>query len=178
MSELTTAARPYANAVYQIASQDAKLAEWGNVLALMAAVVVDVTMGAKLSSPQLGKTQKGELLLAVVGDRLDAKQKNMVLLMAENSRLTLLPTIVELYEEYRAEAEGQIDAVVTSAFPLSDEQSASIATALKNKTGRDVTITATTDASLLGGVIIKAGDTIIDGSMKTRLAALASTLSR
>jgi F-type H+-transporting ATPase subunit delta len=68
--------------------------------------------------------------------------------------------------------------MVTSAFPLTDEQSASIVTALKNKTGRDVTITATTDASLLGGVIIKAGDIIIDGSMKTRLAALASTLSR
>jgi F-type H+-transporting ATPase subunit delta len=178
MSELTTAARPYANAVYQIASQAAKLAQWSSALSLMAAVVVDATMTAKLSSPQLGKTQKGELLLAVVGDRLDAEQKNMVLLMAENNRLTLFPTVAELYEEYRAEAEGQIDAVVTSAFPLTDEQSASIATALKNKTGRDVTITATTDASLIGGVIIKAGDIIIDGSMKTRLAALASTLSR
>jgi F-type H+-transporting ATPase subunit delta len=178
MSELTTAARPYANAVYQVASQAAKLADWGDVLALLAAVVADATMAEKLSSPQLSKTQKGELLLAVVGDKLSTEQKNMVLLMAENNRLTLLPTVAELYEEHRAEAEGQIEAVVTSAFPLTDEQSASIATTLKNKTGREVTITATTDASLIGGVIIKAGDIIIDGSMKTRLAALASTLSR
>jgi F-type H+-transporting ATPase subunit delta len=178
MSELTTAARPYANAVYQIASQTAKLADWGDALALMAAVVADASMAEKLSSPQLGRTQKGELLLAVVGDKLNAEQKNMVLLMAENNRLTLLPTVAELYEEYRAEAEGHIEAVVTSAFPLTDEQSTSIANALKNKTGRDVTITTTTDASLLGGVIIKAGDIIIDGSMKTRLATLASTLGR
>ena len=178
MSELTTAARPYANAVYQVASQAANFAGWGDALALMAAVVADASMAEKLSSPQLSKTQKGELLLAVVADKLSTEQKNMVMLMAENNRLTLLPTVAELYEEQRAEAEGQIEAVVTSAFPLSEEQSASIATALKNKTGRDVTITATTDASLLGGVIIKAGDIIIDGSMKTRLAALASTLSR
>jgi F-type H+-transporting ATPase subunit delta len=178
MSELTTAARPYANAVYQVASKAAKFAEWSDALALMAAVVSDASMAEKLSSPHLGRTQKGELLLAVVGDKLNTEQKNMVLLMAENNRLTLLPTVAELYEEHRAEAEGQIEAVVTSAFPLTDEQSASIVTALKNKTGRDVTITATTDASLLGGVIIKAGDIIIDGSMKTRLAALASTLGR
>jgi len=178
MSELTTAARPYANAVYQIASQASQLAEWSDALALLSAIVIDETMAAKLSSPQLGKTRKGELVLAVAGDKLNTLQKNMVQLMAENNRLALLPTVAELYEEYRAEAEGHIDAVVTSAFPLTDEQSASIATALKNKMGRDVTITATTDASLLGGVIIKAGDIIIDGSMKTRLAALASTLSR
>lgn len=178
MSELTTAARPYANAIYQHATQVAKHADWSDALALMAAVVVDADMAGRLSNPALGKMQKGELLLAVIGDKLDQHQKNLVMLMAENNRLTLMPTVAELYEEYRADAEGQIDAVVTSAFPLTEAQQAGIATALKNKTGRNVTITATTDASLLGGVIIKAGDTIIDGSMKARLAALASTLSR
>lgn len=179
MSEITTAARPYANAVYQLASESsAKLAAWSDALTLMSAVVADSTMASKLASPELGKHQKGELMLAVVGDKLDEHQKNLVKLMAENNRLILMPTVAALYEEYRAEAEGQIDAEVTSAFPLTAEQQASIATALKNKTGREVTITTTTDASLIGGVVIKAGDIIIDGSMKARLAALASTLSR
>lgn len=178
MSELTTSARPYANAVYQHASQVAKLAQWSDALALMAAVVADATMAQALTSPQLSKAEKGELLLSVIGDKLDEHQKNLVRLMAENDRLTLMQAVAVVYEEYRAEAEGQLDAEVTSAFPLTAEQEASIASMLKNKMGRDVTITTVTDASLLGGVIIKAGDTIIDGSMKARLAALASTLSR
>ena len=178
MSELTTAARPYANAVYQLAAQSSALATWGDALALMSLVSTDAAIVEKLSSPQLSKERKGELLLAVIGDKLDDQQKNLVRLMAENNRLVLLPTVAELYEQYRADAEGHIVAEVTSAFPLSDEQQASIASALKNKMGRDVTITTSTDKSLIGGVVIKAGDTIIDGSMKARLAALASTLSR
>ena len=178
MSELTTAARPYANAVYQIAAQVSGLGAWGDALALMAMVSADAAIVDKLTSPQLGNTRKGELLLAVIGDKLDEQQKNLIRLMAENNRLTLLPTVAELYEQYRAEAEGHIVAEVTSAFPLSDEQQASIVSALKNKMGRDVSITTTTDKSLIGGVVIKAGDTIIDGSMKARLAALATTLNR
>ncbi len=178
MSELTTAARPYANAVYQHAAQSSGLAAWGDALALMALVSTDAAIVQKLASPQLSKARKGELLLAVIGDKLDQQQKNLIMLMAENNRLVLLPTVAELYEQYRAEAEGHIVAEITSAFPLSDEQQASIASALKNKMGRDVTITTSTDKSLIGGVVIKAGDTIIDGSMKARLAALASTLNR
>lgn len=178
MAEQTTAARPYARAVYQLAQQDSTVESWGDALSLMAAVVTDATMRELLDNPRLGREQKGEMLLKAIADRLDDKQRNLIRLMAENNRLGALPDVAEQYDMLRAEAEGKIDAQVISAFELSDEQLNKITTTLTNRLGREVSITASTDASLIGGVVIKAGDTIIDGSMKSRLESLALALSR
>ena len=178
MADFTTAARPYARAVYQQATETSSVEGWGDALGLMAAVVSDAAMIEVLDNPQLGKEHKGELLLKVVGDKLNEQQKNLVKLMAENGRLKALPEVVAQFEVYRAEAEGKIDAEVVSAFPLSDEQEKTIVATLKAKLGREITLSTTTDESLIGGVVIKAGDTIIDGSMKSQLESLALTLSR
>jgi len=178
MAENTTAARPYARAVYQTARQQDAVGDWGEALALVAAVVSDTAMRDVLDNPRLGRQQKGEALLAVIGDRLSHTQQNLIRLMAENNRLTALPEVAQQFEVFRAEAEGKLDARVVSAFELDDEQINAITTALKNKLGREVSLSTATDASLIGGVVIKAGDTIIDGSMKSRLESLALTLSR
>jgi F-type H+-transporting ATPase subunit delta len=131
-----------------------------------------------LDNPQLNKDQKGELLLKVVSDKLDQQQQNLVKLLAENGRLRALPEIAHQFETYRAEAEGKVEAEVISAFDLTNEQQQAITATLKSKLGRDVSITTRTDESLIGGVIIKAGDIIIDGSMKSQLEALAISLGR
>ena len=178
MSDFTTAARPYARAVYQHATETSSVESWGDALALMAAVAGEQAMKTILDNPQLGREQKATLLLQVIGDRLNAQQHGLIKLMAENDRLKALPEVVIQFEVYRAEAEGKIDAEVVSAFPLSDEQEQAIAVTLKKKLGREITLTTTTDESLIGGVIIKAGDTIIDGSMKSQLESLALTLGR
>lgn len=178
MADYTTVARPYARAVYQQATETSSVDSWGQALALMTAVAGDVQMQALLDSPQLGHEQKAELMLKVLADKLNAQQQNLVKVVAENDRLKILPEISEQYEAFRAEAEGKIDAEVISAFPLSQEQEASIVAMLKEKLHREVSISSTIDASLIGGVVIKAGDTIIDGSMKSQLESLALVLGR
>ncbi len=178
MADFTTTARPYARAVYQQATETSSVDAWGDALALMAAVANDAAMTEVLDNPQLGGEQKGELLLKVIGDKLNAQQANLIKLMAENGRLKALSVVLDQFEIYRAEAEGKIDAEVVSAFALSDEQEKAIAVTLKTKLGREITLTTSVDESLIGGVIIKAGDTIIDGSMKSQLESLALNLSR
>ena len=178
MADFTTVARPYARAVYQQATETSSVDSWGDALSLMAAVASDAAMTEVLDNPQLGKEQKGELLLKVIADKLNQQQINLIKLMAENGRLKALPEVVDQFEVFRAEAEGMIDAEAVSAFPLSDEQEQAIAATLKTKLGRAITLTTSTDESLIGGVVIKAGDIIIDGSMKSQLESLALNLSR
>ena len=178
MAEYTTSARPYARAVYARATETSSVESWGEALALLAAVATDASMQEILDKPQLSKEQKGELMLKVLSDKLNQQQQNLVRLMAENGRLRALPEVAHQFEIYRAEAEGKVEAEVISAFALTSEQERAITEMLKSKLGRDVSITTSTDESLIGGVVIKAGDTIIDGSMKSQLESLAISLSR
>lgn len=178
MSEFTTTARPYANAIYQVASESNTEKAWGEALELMSAAVANDDMVRMLDNPRLKKEQKGELFLKVIGDKLSEQQQNLVRLMAENGRLKILPEVAVQYEVYRTIAEGKVDAVAVSAYPLTKEQESTIIKTLKDKLGREVTLTTSTDESLIGGVVIKAGDTIIDGSMKAQLAMLANALGR
>jgi len=178
MSDFTTAARPYANAVYDIAHQGGTLESWGDALANLAAVITDAQMNRLLDDPELGKKQKGELVNQVLGDKLTDKQQNLVKLMAKNGRLKLMPDVLEQFEATRAKAENKLEAQVVSAFELSAQQTDELVNTLKNKLGCDITLTTTINESLIGGVIIKAGDTIIDASMKSQLDSLALSLGR
>jgi len=178
MTDFTTAARPYANAVYDLASQSNTLDSWGDALANLANVINEAQVAEMLGNPDLGKQQKGELVTQVMGDNLNEQQQNLVKLMAENGRLSLMSGVLEQFEVARAKAENKIEAEVVSAFELSAEQTSELVNTLKNKLGCDVTLTTTIDESLIGGVVIKAGDTIIDASMKSQLATLALSLAR
>lgn len=178
MADFTTAARPYAKAVYDLASQSNTLDSWGDALANLANVAKEAQMAEMLGNPDLGKQQKGELVVQVMGDNLNEQQQNLVKLMAENGRLALMSDVLEQFEVARAKAENKIEAEVVSAFELSAEQTGELVNTLKNKLGCDVTLTTTIDESLIGGVVIKAGDTIIDASMKSQLDTLALSLAR
>ena len=178
MSDFTTAARPYANAVYDLAHEAAALDSWSDALANLATLVSDSQISKLIEDPESGKKQKAELILQVIGDKLNEQQQNLVKLMAENGRLKLMPDVLQQFELARAKAENKVEAEIISAFELSEQQTSELVNILKNKLGCEVTLTTTIDESLIGGVVIKAGYTIIDASMKSQLDSLALSLGR
>jgi F-type H+-transporting ATPase subunit delta len=178
MSEYITAARPYARAAFELAKEQNHFDAWSDMLSLMSTVVQDPTMRAVLDSPALTADQGSELLISVCADKIDEQGHNFIKLLAENRRLVLIPDITALYEQYRAEDEGKIEAEIISAHDITDQQVSNIAQALKKRLGREVSIVARTDPTLLGGAIIRAGDLVIDGSIRGKLNKLATAVSR
>jgi len=177
MSDMTTTARPYARAIFELAKAGSTQDNWTEVLAILSAVVDNADMREALDSPKLSAEQKGELLIDVCNDKLSDENRNAIKLLAENGRLSLMPEIAELFEAFRAEDESKVEATVTSAFPLTDAQQTAIVAALKKKLGCDITLVTQTDKTLIGGVVIRAGDLVIDGSTQARLSALSQSLS-
>lgn len=176
MSDFITVARPYARAAFEYAQAHNAVTAWSDSLGLLAAVVKDPAMQALLDNPRLSRTQRAELLIKVCGDQLDAAGKNLVNLLAENGRLKALPEIAGQFEFYRAQLEGTVDATLVSAQAASDEQLKKIAKALETRLGKKVNLQSEVDESLIGGAVIKAGDLVIDGSLKSRLEKLSAAI--
>ncbi|RUM94519.1 MAG: F0F1 ATP synthase subunit delta, partial [Thiothrix sp.] len=122
MSELITASRPYARAIFELAEANKDEGKWSQQLMFMAAIAADASMIEALDNPRLSKQQTAELFIKVCDPHLDKQGINLTKLLAENDRLALLPDITTLYEKLRSEAEGSIDAEVISAFEVSDKQ--------------------------------------------------------
>jgi F-type H+-transporting ATPase subunit delta len=195
MTERTTLARPYAEAVFRLASERKALKAWSEMLQLAVTVLRDSQMAALAENPRVPRARFVEFMLDVcdahgrasaaggrtpeaAGKRLDKDAANFIRLLSENQRLALLPEIVELYEALRASAESRIEAEVTSAYELSETHLKAIAAALKRRLGRDVDLATRIDPKLLGGIVVRAGDLVIDGSVRGRLRALATHLNR
>jgi F-type H+-transporting ATPase subunit delta len=180
MAEKTTVARPYAQALFDLARSQPQggLKVWSEMLHAVATVVSDLQVQSLIGDPRISKDQLVSLVLGVCGDRLNGAAQNFIKLLVENRRLDVLPEIVAHYEVQRAEAEGTVQAQVTSAYALTAEQQQKIAAALQTRLGRAIEVTNTVDQSLLGGVIIRAGDTVIDGSARGQLIKLAGALAR
>ncbi|BFM09833.1 F0F1 ATP synthase subunit delta [Halioxenophilus aromaticivorans] len=177
MAELTTLARPYAKAAFEYAKEQNALAQWASQLSVAAAVSQSEAVGKVLSSPVHTAAEKGNVFVQLCGDTLNPHGQNFVRNLAANKRLGLLPAITELFEEFKANLEKSVDVDVTSAFELPQETLNKLAAALQIKLGRDVTVQSSVDESLLGGVVIRAGDTVIDDSVKGRLAKLAEAMN-
>lgn len=177
MSELTTTARPYARAVFELANENKTLADWSASLAFMGAVSANDDVRAVLDNPKLTRQDTADVFVQLCDNRLDDKAINLVKQLADNSRLSILPEIASLYEVLKDDAEGAIEALVTSAKKLTKKEQEAIAKALKKRLGRDVKITAKVDQSILGGAIIRAGDLVIDGSIQGRLRSMTQVLS-
>jgi len=178
MTERSTLARPYAEAAFQFANERKALGPWSEMLRLAAAVAGDPQMAALADNPRLPRAEFIAFYLDVCGKKIDAACANFLRVLHENRRLALLPEITRLYDELRAEAESRVEAEVASAFEIGDAQLKSIAAALRKRFGRDVTLTTRIDPSLVGGVVIRAGDLVIDGSVRGQLHALATHLTR
>lgn len=177
MSELTTAARPYARAAFAFASDSNAIPQWADMLSFCAAIADDSTMQAALDQPTLNRQQKGELFNQVCAEKLNDQGKNFVKLLAENDRIMLLPDIAVLFHHYQSEAEGSVDAELISALEVNDQQIQAISASLAKRLGKKVSLTTKIDESLIGGAIIRAGDMVIDGSVRGRLEKLSNNLS-
>ena len=176
MAELTTLARPYAKAAFEYAQAHQQLAPWSAMLGLAAAVSQDDTIQRMLTAPRLTSTDKATAFIEVCGDKFNEQVRNFVHVVAENDRLALFPEIAELFELLKADQEKSVDVDVTSAFALNEEQQDKLAKVLSARLGREVRLHAAEDATLIGGVVIRAGDLVIDGSVRGKLAKLAEAL--
>ncbi len=177
MAEAITVARPYALAAFDEARKLGDLKNWSDMLQSLAHAVVNAEVRAAVTSPRVARSQLENLMLALCGGKASATGQNFIKLLVENQRLTLLPEITALFEVMRAEAEKSMDVVVTSAFDLNETQKQKITTAMKNRMGREVRLSCEIDRKLLGGIIIRAGDKVIDGSARTQLSELANALA-
>jgi len=181
MAELATVARPYARAAFKYALESNALKAWGDALDVAAAVVSDPRVADALTAPAHGRSGAAELVAGIVassGTALDAGTRNFLRLLGENHRLPALPQIAQQYAALRAEAENTIDVEVVSAMALTDAQKAQLKAALGKRFNRDVRLHESVDATLIGGAVIHAGDLVIDGSLKGRLARLATQMTR
>jgi F-type H+-transporting ATPase subunit delta len=176
MAETTTVARPYAQAVFKLARDAGDFRQWSDMLAAAATVAQDPTMLALIDSPRAAHGQLAKLFTDVCGERLNDSGRNLIRLLAQNRRLALLSVIGELYEQMRAEAEGSVDAELIAAMDVDAAAREKITQALKARLKREVTLTFKVDPALLGGAVIRAGDLVIDGSVRGRLQKLASAL--
>ncbi|HYW04765.1 MAG TPA: F0F1 ATP synthase subunit delta [Gammaproteobacteria bacterium] len=177
MAELTTLARPYAKAVFDLARDDDSLPAWSECLERLAAVVSNEEVQQVIESPRVPADQIVELVLEAAGaESMGDAGRNLVRLLAANRRLSLVPAMAGLYEEMRAEAEGTVDVEVVSAKPLTDEQQDKIERALAGRLGKKVRLHNRVDEEMLGGAVIHAGDVVIDGSVQAKLGRLASAL--
>jgi F-type H+-transporting ATPase subunit delta len=177
MAERITTARPYAKAIFALARQHNSLAATADGLTLGAQVVADPTVHSLLSSQHVTPAQLSELVNGVAGSKLDESGRNFVTLLAQNRRLGFLPEIAALFAQMKAEVENAVDVEVTSATALSPDQESRYAAALQKKLGRSVRLRTKVDQGLLGGAVLKAGDLVIDGSIKGRLERLATELT-
>ena len=175
MSELTTVARPYAKAAFDYALENSAIEKWQAMMVFAAEVAKNDTV-SELVSGSLAAEQLAELFSGICGDQLDEKGQNFVKVLAENKRLQVLPEILTLFNEFKAEYDKEIDVDVTSATDLSAKQQEELGASLEKRLARKVKLHCSVEPTLVAGMIIKAGDTVIDGSVKSKLGRLADTL--
>ena len=177
MAELSTLARPYAKAAFQAAVDAGEVQAWSDMLVSTSNVVQEEKMGKVLSHPSLTGEQQAQTLIDVCGDKMHKAGQNLVSVLAENKRISLIPQILEQFEHLKAELEKAVDVEIISAFDVSDESKQKLTDALKAKLAKDVRVTTTVDSTLVGGAIIRAGDLVIDGTVRGKLTKLAEAMN-
>jgi F-type H+-transporting ATPase subunit delta len=175
MAEALTLARPYAEAAFKLARESSSLPAWADALARLASVAQSSQMVGVLGNPRLSDKQVAGVVSETAGTLTDI-QKNFVTVLAQNERLNVLPQIASHFEGLKSGAEGSVNAEVSSAYPLSNEQLADIVVTLEKKYGKKVHATVVVDASLIGGVSIRVGDEVTDVSIRGKLAQLRTSL--
>lgn len=176
MSEANTIARPYAQAAFDQAQKLGDLKGWSEVLTGLAELMSIEDVRAAVSNPRISNSKLEPLLLELCG-KLNAHQTNFVKVLVDNGRLNVSAEIAEMFEALRAEAEKFVDVTVVSAFDLSEAQKQKISAALKARMAREIKLSCEIDKTLLGGVVIRAGDKVIDGSAQTRLGEMSYALA-
>jgi F-type H+-transporting ATPase subunit delta len=177
MADKSTIARPYARAAFEEARELKLLAPWSEALHVAAAVVADPRVVALLGNPRVTPEELAQLVSGIAGPKLGEEGGNFVRTLAANRRLAVLPEIAALFDELKDAAEGVADVTVTSAAPLDAGQKKTLSAALEKRLKRTVRLHFATDPALIGGAVVKSGDLVIDGSLRTRLERIAYELT-
>jgi F-type H+-transporting ATPase subunit delta len=177
MADRITIARPYARAAFEEARAHKTLPAWSDALRVAAEVVKDQRVQELLGNPHVTSAQLAQFMIDIAGPKLDTEGGNFLRTLAANHRLAYLPEIATLFDSFKDEAEGVADVTVTSAAELNEAQRQKIAAALKERLKREVRLHCEIDPDLIGGAILRSGDLVIDGSLRTRLDRIAYELT-
>ncbi len=176
MAELTTIARPYAEAAFALAREQNALPAWSQMLGLIKAVVADPRVAETLDNPKFDAAAKEALLLSICGDRLSTEGRSFVHLLIDGDRIAVVPAIADLYERLKDDADGVAKATIETAFPLEGDALAELTEALAKRFSRRIEATVTVRPELIGGARITVGDNVIDGSIQEQLRSMAAQL--
>ena len=176
MSELATLARPYAAAVFKRAKETDATEKWSQCLAFMSAVLKNEDISVVIDNPKVNKERLSALMLDICQEHINEENGNFLKLLVHNNRLVLLPYIAKLFEAYKAEDEGYVEVEVLTAYTLSKDAKQSFTTTLEKTLGKKIHMNVAVDKSLIGGVLVRAGDRVIDGSIKGRLQHMQKAL--
>jgi F-type H+-transporting ATPase subunit delta len=181
MAELSTIARPYAEALFAAASSDKSSAgvldQWLNLVAEMAAVARHDEVARVVSDPNLGAGRVYELVRGLISSPLPAAAENFLKLVVDNGRLAALPEVARQFRAMKNAAEGQADCLIESALPLTEEQTGELLWGLSRKFGLKLIPEVKVDPELIGGVRVSVGDHVLDDTIKTRLAKMQAALT-
>jgi F-type H+-transporting ATPase subunit delta len=177
MVELSTLARPYAEAIFDLAKETQRFEAWSRDLAGLTAIIEEPLMAEVIGNPRVARATLTRLLIEVVDDNSGYPYlHNLIKLLVENRRLRLVPHIATQFEELKAQHQGYVKVQMTSPYPVSSQQQQEIEAALQKRLGKAIDVTITIDETLVGGWIIRAGDEVLDLSIKGRLQQLATEL--
>ena len=175
MAEITTIARPYAKAAFDFAIEKDAVDSWAEMLNFAAMVSENDTIKPLLSGA-LSSDKLAELFIGVCGEQINVQVQNLLKVMSENGRLGTLPAVFQLFVEMKHEWAKEIEANVVSAIELTSVQQQDISVSLEKRLARKVKLNCSIDTSLIAGVIITAGDLVIDGSVRGKLSRLSDML--
>lgn len=178
MAEIYTLARPYAEAVFDLAEAGNSFGEWSNALAAISAVVGNDDVATLMANPAITDAKLADAIIAVAAADLHEHGKNLVRVLADNHRLAAAPAIAELFEARLADRENRVGVNVRSAAEFSEAQQSALAEALEKRLSRKVELSFERDESVIGGAVIRAGDLVIDGSLSTQLERMRQSLAQ
>lgn len=176
MAELATIARPYAEAVFDVAAAASDYGRWSGLLGEMAVIAANEDLGTAIADPRLTEAQRVDLFVSLVRSPLDEPARNLVAVLAQNDRLAILPEVSAQFEALRAAREGVADAAIESAFPMSDADLAKLTSILEKRFKRKIRPHVKVVPELIGGVRVAVGDEVIDGSVRGKLAEMEAAL--
>jgi len=174
MSSLTTLARPYAKAAFDVALSAQTLDSWANSLSVAGAIAADERVQELTGDPRV---ENMSLKTLFINDEDPQGYDNFLSLLVENDRLSILPEIARLFLELKAEAEQTLNVTVRSAVAIDDAYKAKLTQGLEARFGKRIILETEIDTTVLGGAIIQAGDQVIDGSLRGKLTRLAESLT-
>ena len=177
MAEISTIARPYAVAAYQLGKEKKALKQWSEMLSFVAQVVSDPQMKAYIEDPKVNAADLEAKLIKVCDDRLNQHGQNLIKVLVEYGRLSVLPAISTAFEELKAQDEGTLDAQIIAAAKPSAAETKDLVKRLEAKFGKKIEASVSVDPEIIGGIKIIVGDTVIDASVQGQLQNLAYTLS-